>query len=268
MAPIAYLDTALGIYAAGAVAGSRNSSHPYYAGFGQNTAPAAQLALFPQQTGTTMIGSAGMEWHKVEIEKAGGSVRWKVNGVLIATVPAADDTVATGNNIFFGHSDLNAAASTDPNDSALLFTLIDNVHVLPSLTAVSRKAHGASVFDIELPLVGASAIECRSGGTTNDYLIVVTFPTDVAVTGNPQAQVTSGSGQIGTGGVSNGGAVNVKGSVVNIPLTNVTSGQRIIVTLFGANAGGGAINVMIPMSVLVGDVTRTWQRKRLRYRSN
>lgn len=254
-APVRYADSAPGIYAAGTAAGSSNSSNPYYASFGQNVAPAAQVALFPQQSGTTQIGSAGMEWHRVEIQKAGGSVTWKVDGLLIATVPVADDTVATGNNIFFGHSDVNATSSTDPNDGALLFTLIDNVYVVPSLTAVSRKLHGASVFDIELPLAGAPGIECRTGGTTNDYQIVVTFPTEVAVTGNPQAQVTSGSGQVGTGGASNGGMVNVKGSVVTIPLTNVTSGQTITVTLFGANAGAGPINVMIPMGVLVGDVT-------------
>ena len=54
---------------------------------------------------------------------------WTVDGLLIATVPAAHDTAVTGNNIFFGHSDTNATSSTDPNDIHLLFTLIDNVVV-------------------------------------------------------------------------------------------------------------------------------------------
>lgn len=130
-APTRYADTAAGIYAAGSAAGSSNHSNAYYASFGGVSPPAAQLALFPQQTGTTLVGSAGFEWHQVAIEKSGSNVTWTVDGVLIATVPAADDTAATGNNIFFGHSDTNATSSTDPNDTALLFTLIDNVRVVP-----------------------------------------------------------------------------------------------------------------------------------------
>jgi hypothetical protein len=126
-----YADSAAGIYAAGTQAGSTNASDPYYASFGTVSAPAAQLALFPQQSGTTLVGSAAMEWHQVEIAKTGANVTWKVDGTLIATVPVADDTVLTGNNIFFGHSDTNATSSTDPNDTALLFTLIDNVRVVP-----------------------------------------------------------------------------------------------------------------------------------------
>jgi hypothetical protein len=130
-APTRYVDTAPGIYAAGAVAGSTNSSNAYYSGFGSNTAPGAQTTLFAQQTGTTGVGSAGMEWHVVEIKKNAGSITWKVDGLLIATVAVADDTTAGGDNIFFGHSDTNGTSSTDPNDVSLLFTLIDNVNLTP-----------------------------------------------------------------------------------------------------------------------------------------
>jgi hypothetical protein len=124
---------ASGVYAAGTGTSpdARNHSHPYYAGFGGVAPPAAQTLLYPQQTGLSLVGSAPFEWHEVVIEKSGGNVTWTVDGLLIATVPAADDTVATGNNIFFGHSDTNATSSTDPNDVNLLFTLIDNVVVIP-----------------------------------------------------------------------------------------------------------------------------------------
>jgi hypothetical protein len=128
-APTRYAETDAGIYAAGAFAGSTNAADPYYAGFGSNDAPAAQLALFAQQSGTTVVGSASMEWHEVEITVGPLNVTWTVDGLLIATVPVLDDTVNTGNNIFFGHSDTNATSSTDPNDGALLFTLIDNIIV-------------------------------------------------------------------------------------------------------------------------------------------
>ncbi len=107
-----------------------NNTDPYYAGFGGNMAPAAQLLLFPQQTGTTNVGSAGMEWHQVEIDKAGDSITWRVDGLLIATIDLNTVTLG-GGNIFFGHSDINATSSADPNDADLLFTLIDNINVVP-----------------------------------------------------------------------------------------------------------------------------------------
>jgi hypothetical protein len=130
---------ASGVYAAGTGTSpdARNHLHPYYASFGGVSAPAAQTLLYPQQNGTTLVGSAGMEWHKVQIQRTSTNVTWHVDGVLIATVPVAHDTAATGNNIFFGHSDTNATSSTDPNDVNLLFTLIDNIQVVPEAGALT-----------------------------------------------------------------------------------------------------------------------------------
>jgi hypothetical protein len=120
-------------------------------------------------------------------------------------------------------------------------------------TVVSRKTHGtAGDFDVNLPLTGTPGIECRSGGSTNDFTIVATFSGNVTVAGNPQAQVTSGMGAVGSGGASNGGMVTVNGSTVTIPLTNVANAQTINVTL---NSVNGFTNVVIPMSVLAGDTT-------------
>ena len=118
-------------------------------------------------------------------------------------------------------------------------------------SAISRKTHGfVGVFDIALPLNGTPGIECRSGGSTNDYTIMVTFSANVTVNGNPQAAVTSGIGTIGIGGVSNGGSVLVAGNLVTIPLTNVGNAQTIQVTLYGVN---GSTNFVIPMRILIGD---------------
>lgn len=132
-----YLD-ASGVYAAG----SRNNTNAYYAGFGGVSAPAEQIALFPQQTGTTAVGTAGWAWHQVEIETKGGIVTWTVDGLLIATVDSSTCTLG-GNNIFFGHSDYNATSSTDPNKAALLFTLIDNIVVTPEPASLSLLAIGS-----------------------------------------------------------------------------------------------------------------------------
>ena len=118
-------------------------------------------------------------------------------------------------------------------------------------TAASRKNHGGTNFDVDLPFTGAAGIEPRVGGATNDYTIVVAFTVNVRVAGSPQAQVIAGAGTVGSGGVSNGGAVTVGGNLVTIPLTNVTSEKTIQVRL---NLVNGSTNVTIPMRVLPGDV--------------
>jgi hypothetical protein len=138
-APTGYGDASPVFAAAGA--GNRNNSHPYYSGFGSNSAPAAQAVLFPQQTGTTLVGSAGMEWHQVILEKSGNSATWTVDGLLIATIDLTTVTLS-GNNIFFGHSDTNGTSSSDPNDGALLFSLIDNIVVTPEPGALALMAFG------------------------------------------------------------------------------------------------------------------------------
>ena len=122
------------------------------------------------------------------------------------------------------------------------------------MSAVSRKTHGAAGdFNINLPLTGNVGVECRSGGGTNDYTMVVTFANSVTVNGSPQAQVVSGSGTVGTGGASNGGAVSISGAVVTIPLTNITNAQRIMVKLSGVSDGMATGDVTIPMGILIGD---------------
>jgi hypothetical protein len=119
-------------------------------------------------------------------------------------------------------------------------------------SVVSRVAHGSiGRMDVGLPLSGSAAVECRSGGPTGDYTLVATFLANVSVEGSPQAAVTSGSGAIGSGGVSNNGAVTISGNVVTIPLTNVSNAQAITVTL---NSVNGSSNIAIPMRVLIGDV--------------
>ena len=129
---------------------------------------------------------------------------------------------------------------------------------LAPISVVSRKTHGsAGTFDVNLPLTGAVGIECRSGGATSDYQLVLTFAAPVTVNGIPQAQVTTGTGQVGSGGATNGGVVSVdaSGTIVTIPLTNVFNAQRIAVTLFGVNDGSNSSDVNVPMGVLLGDTT-------------
>lgn len=100
-------------------------------------------------------------------------------------------------------------------------------------------------FDINLPLTGATGIECRSGGAANDYELVVTFPNAVTFT---SADVTSG---IGTVSSATGNAT----ATVTVNLTGVTTGQTITTTIHGVNDATTSADISIPMTVLVGDVT-------------
>jgi hypothetical protein len=124
------------------------------------------------------------------------------------------------------------------------------------VSAVSRKTHGgAGTFDIAMPQTGSSGVECRTTGGTNDFTLVVTFTGNVTVTGSPQAQVTSGTGCVGSGGVCNGN-VSVSGAVVTVPLTTIANAQVINVRINGVNStssGAPAVNIDFPMGFLIGD---------------
>ncbi len=120
---------ASGVFAAGTTAGVRNNTHAYYSGFGGEVAPAAQLALYPGQTGATFAGSQGFAWRAVEIAKLGTTVTWTVDGLLIATVDLTAAGTLGGGNILFQHYDINSTVSADSLSPALLFGLFDNVTV-------------------------------------------------------------------------------------------------------------------------------------------
>jgi hypothetical protein len=111
-------------------------------------------------------------------------------------------------------------------------------------SAFSRKIHGAAgTFDVPLPLTGNVGIECRSGGTTNDYQMIINFATTVTV---QSASVTSGTGRVSS--------FSVSGSQITVNLTGVTDQQRITMTLHNVNNGNVTGDVPISMGVLVGDV--------------
>jgi len=109
--------------------GAINNSSAYYAPLGGHSPPAAQTALFPQQTGAAAAGAPAFAWHDVAILKSGNQITWSIDGLLIATIDASTVTLG-GGNILFMYSDINATSSTDPNDTALLFGLFDNIRVI------------------------------------------------------------------------------------------------------------------------------------------
>ena len=146
---------------------------------------------------------------------------------------------------------LTQPANTVPSTGGIggsLFNLIDVVQGYtfdPALVrAVSRKSHAGTPFDVDLPLSGTAGIECRQGqgASLNNHQVVVTFVTPVTAV---SASVTSG-----VGSVSN---VTPSGNDLIVDLTNVANAQTIAITLFGVNDGTGAANIVVPMSLLLGD---------------
>jgi hypothetical protein len=141
------------------------------------------------------------------------------------------------------------AGGYEPSAPAADMEIFQCTSPLSITSAVSRKLHGANSFDVPLPLTGTNGVECRTTGGTNDYTMVVTFSAAVTVTGSPQAQLTMGTGCVGSGGGCTGN-VSVSGNVVTVPLTNIANAQNITVQINGVN---GSSNFSIPMGVLIGD---------------
>lgn len=118
-----------------------------------------------------------------------------------------------------------------------------NSFPVAAASAVSRKTHNGTPFDVTLPLFGAPGIEPRSGGGTNDYQVVMTFPSAVSFT---SASLTSGAGSVSSS--SGSGTTSV-----TMNLTGITTGQYTTVTLASANDGTNANDVAVRVGVLVGD---------------
>jgi hypothetical protein len=143
----AYSSAAPTSYGAGnavyaAPGGAINNSDPYYtAAFPSVPAPVDQVTLFPGQTGATDAGEASFAWREVEIKVLDDIVTWSIDGTLLATIDLTTVTLG-GGNILFGHSDTNGGSSTDPNDSLLNVTLIDNIVVIPEPATLALLALG------------------------------------------------------------------------------------------------------------------------------
>jgi phosphatidylinositol-3-phosphatase len=172
----------------------------------------------------------------LDVRNGQGSTEVPPNDQKVDGTSAAGD--ATSRVYHYGDATAPSAGSEE-KDSYGLITRFDG------LNAVSRKAHGnAGNFDIGLPLLGNTGIECRDGGPSGDYQIVVTFPTAVTIA---DAQVTEGTGSVS--------GTTRSDNQVFVGLTGVTNAQTIKITLVGVNDGVVTNDVTIPMVVLIGDTT-------------
>jgi glucose/arabinose dehydrogenase len=115
------------------------------------------------------------------------------------------------------------------------------------VSAASRKTHGSTPFEINLPLTGTRGIECR-GGTNGSYTMIFKFAVPVSSVSN--ASVTTGVGSVSSRMTDSS---NTRQYIVN--LTGVTNAQYLTVTLSNViDVAGNVISaVSAPMGVLQGD---------------
>lgn len=176
----------------------------------------------------------------LDVRNLQGSSEVPPNDQELDGTSASGDSVSRVYNL--GDASATSAGQTGGVDEKDSYGLITRFN---AINAVSRKIHGsAGSFDIGLPLVGAAGIECRSGGATKDYQVVVTFGGPVTFA---DAHVTQGTGSVSSTSMNN--------NQVFIDLTGIADAQTIQVTLFAVNDGTVTSNVTIPMSILVGDTT-------------
>ncbi len=158
-------------------------------------------------------------------------------------------TQCTGQTKFAGDQDDDPFNNSDcPSSASGSIARATELEVFTSTptiptTAVSRKTHGMQgTFDVPLPLTGTPGIECRTGGASNNHLVVVKFAGPVTV---GSASVTSGVGAVSSASVS--------GNEVFVNLTGVINAQTIQITLANVNNGTNIANVVVPMNILLGD---------------
>ena len=121
---------------------------------------------------------------------------------------------------------------------------------VPVVNAISRKTHGsAGTFDIDLPLSGTPAVECRSGGVNGDHTVVFSLTNSVASVGS--AAVTSGTGFVSSSQIGS----DTRQYVVN--LSGIGNAQRVTITLFNVTDSLGYNSSAIPVTIgfLLGDTT-------------
>jgi len=114
------------------------------------------------------------------------------------------------------------------------------------ISAASRKTHGsAGIFDVNLPLSGDPAVECRSGAS--GHTLFLTFMNDL----------TGGSASVTEGAATIAGNPTYTGKTMTVNLTGVSDGQTIAVALNNVtDTFGQTLPPMnVRMSVLLGDIT-------------
>jgi hypothetical protein len=116
----------------GTTSGSQNHTNPVFVGiFGGVNVPLVvpvQTVLFPNQTGTTLTGAAGFEWHEFKITVLGATAEWTLADLALCRLSNnIGAQFPRDGNVSIGYFDVFSSISDEPEMS---FGLVDNVKVL------------------------------------------------------------------------------------------------------------------------------------------
>ena len=116
---------------------------------------------------------------------------------------------------------------------------------LELLAAASRKGH----FEIDLPLTGPPGIECRSGGNSGSFILVLTFDNQLASVDS----VASSCGTVTSSTINQANATQFLVSLAGVDC----NAENLTLTVMGVQDDGGNIlpSTSVTMSLLLGDVS-------------
>ncbi len=246
------------------------------------TASTAQAVMGWIDTSVRTAGAVG--WPDLPDTTAGGANPTCLNPGAINTDTAAGTAAAPGQKLFKVTATMAPSCTTaGVCTSTVLFDSEGNFSyatassgftnksfniagaAAPTLAlassnpVVSRKTHGAAgSFDIPLDTtqaIGSAAISIEPRQIGAGHVIVFTFNSSVAATGNG----SSGTAAVQTSGGASAGTASavVSGSSVVVTLTGVTDNQRLNVSL--TNVAGVGVNAVVPVAFLLGDVNASRQ---------
>jgi len=191
----------------------------------------------------------------------GTTMRIYVDGVEKANMPASGtidprtDPFVIGRNVpnpavvwqgLIDELELYNRALSQPEIAAIFNAGTAGKCKPPQPTAAfSRKTHGAAgPFDVDLMPLSTAGVECRSGGASGIYQMIVQFANPVTVT---SASLIGGSGSVS--------GFSTSGATVTVDLMNITNAQTVFMKLTGVNDGVLSGDVPVAMSVLLGDTS-------------
>jgi hypothetical protein len=201
----------------------------------------------PLMEGVTTLRS---NFHNIVPLSAGAIevAAWNNNDSLLAykSIP--------GGHVTFGMTAYLGQAATWTGDFARVIANAGRwvyCRPLQLTSAVSRKLHGATAFDINVPLTGEPGVECRSGGASKNHTLVFTFNSPVVAA---NAVATS---SLGTGNGMVQGSPTFSNNTMTVNLTGVTDQQKITVALNNITGAAGEVlpPTTVSMNVLLGDTS-------------
>jgi hypothetical protein len=221
----------------------------FFARLSNDTAALQSLAVTQTTITWTRSGSSPQFTH-VAFEYSTDNV----NYTPLGNGTAADSNwtmtglnLPTGQNIYIRARGYYRSGHFNGSESMTEFVRNAFLREASPTGVVSRKIHGATAFDINLPFTGNPGVECRTGGANGDYQMVFSFANTLTSVGS--ASVTSGTGSVSSQMID----TDAHNYIVN--LTGVTNAQVLTVSLTNVidSAGNSSASVPSSMGVLLGD---------------